>query len=81
MRLEEFGEAAAERACPVAVDDPDLRRAGESGLIEKFVNAARGFLDVAANQVYSSGNGSASGAQGLGAYRPAVPAWKRRRFA
>lgn len=30
---------------------------------------------VAANQGYSSGNGSASGAQGLGAYRPAAPTY------
>ena len=32
---------------------------------------------VAANQGYSSGNGSASGAQGLGAYRPAAPTYSQ----
>ncbi len=32
---------------------------------------------VASNQGYSSGNGSSSGAQGLGAYRPAAPTYQQ----
>src|ERR1700693_5237640 len=51
MCPQEFGEAAAEGAGAVAMDEAHLRGTGESGLIEEFVHAARGFFDGAADQV------------------------------
>ena len=51
MRPQKLGEAAAERACAVAVDQAHLGRTCERCLIEKFIDAARGFFDRASDEV------------------------------
>ena len=44
MRFQEFGEAAAEGAGAVTVDDAHARSIGEGGFVEKFVDALRWLL-------------------------------------
>src|SRR5579864_8770263 len=51
MRGEKFREAAAKCARAVAVNDADAREIFERGGVEEFINAARGFLDGAADDV------------------------------
>ena len=45
VRAEELGEAAAEGAGAVAVDDADGGKVGESGIVEEFVDVFRGLFD------------------------------------
>ena len=61
MRFQKFGEASAQRAGAVAVDQAHLRGTRERGLIEKLVHAARGFLDRAANEIDFSPAGFGGG--------------------
>ena len=52
-----FREAAAQRARAVAVNDAHCGLAGERGLVDEFVDAARGFFDCAADHVDFVGGG------------------------
>src|SRR5215469_9328861 len=61
VRGEEFGEAAAEGAGAVSVDDADAGLAGEGSFVEKFIDAAGRFFDGGADDVDFVGGGFVAG--------------------
>ena len=77
MRGEEIRQAAAERACAVAVDYAQAGKiASECGVVQEFLEAAGGFLHCAADHVDFIRGGFLAGL-GVDRYPAGVGRWSR----